>query len=100
MTMLVRLCVVATLVAGTTALGAPATVVTVDTGALQGVAQGDVISFKGIPFAQPPVGTLSWKPPQFQLPVGAVFQKAIVQSGAGRVGMRPARPLSGHPLCV
>jgi para-nitrobenzyl esterase len=42
---------------------APATV-RVDTGELQGVVDDGVISFKGIPFAAPPVGELRWRPPQ------------------------------------
>lgn len=38
--------------------------VTVDSGALQGVARDGVLSFKGIAYALPPLGALRWKPPQ------------------------------------
>jgi para-nitrobenzyl esterase len=38
--------------------------VKVETGQLQGVTADGVISYKGIPFAQPPVGPLRWRAPQ------------------------------------
>jgi para-nitrobenzyl esterase len=38
--------------------------VTIDTGALQGATVEGVVSFKGVPFATPPLGQLRWKPPQ------------------------------------
>ena len=38
--------------------------VKVDAGVLQGAVDNGVLSFKGIPFAAPPVGDLRWKPPQ------------------------------------
>ncbi len=39
-------------------------VVKVDSGQLQGVVDDGVVSYKGIPFAAPPVGELRWRPPQ------------------------------------
>jgi para-nitrobenzyl esterase len=53
------------LLASTAALAAPAPdMVTIKDGALQGKVDGQVVSFKNIPFAAPPVGPLRWKPPQ------------------------------------
>jgi para-nitrobenzyl esterase len=43
---------------------APPTEVKIDTGRLQGASKDGVTSFKGIPFAAPPVGDLRWRPPQ------------------------------------
>lgn len=39
-------------------------VVAVDTGKVQGAVAGGVASWKGIPFAAPPVGALRWRAPQ------------------------------------
>lgn len=58
------------LLAGVAAMGVGATaqqtppVVRVDRGKLQGVVNDGVVSYKGIPFAAPPVGNLRWRPPQ------------------------------------
>jgi para-nitrobenzyl esterase len=48
--------------------------VKVDTGTVRGVAAGDVISFKGIPYAAPPIGNLRWKAPQAAKPWDGVLE--------------------------
>lgn len=38
--------------------------VEIDAGAIEGTISGDVLSFKGIPYAAPPLGNLRWRSPQ------------------------------------
>src|SRR5579864_154212 len=40
------------------------TVVVTQSGAVQGTVQGNILAFRGIPYAAPPTGNLRWRPPQ------------------------------------
>ena len=46
--------------------------VRIDSGEIEGIAAGNVVAFKGIPFAAPPVGALRWKAPQAVTPWSGV----------------------------
>lgn len=50
-------------VVGAAALAASGDV-KIETGRLRGVVRDGVVSFKGVPFAAPPVGDFRWRPPQ------------------------------------
>ena len=39
-------------------------IVKIDSGTIEGAVSGEVLSFKGIPYAAPPVGVLRWRAPQ------------------------------------
>ncbi|HVT37089.1 MAG TPA: tannase/feruloyl esterase family alpha/beta hydrolase [Nevskiaceae bacterium] len=52
------------LLAGSLQAQPPADVIRIDTGALSGARSGDVIAYKNIPYAAPPVGDLRWRAPQ------------------------------------
>jgi para-nitrobenzyl esterase len=48
----------------TSTLAAVREQVRIDAGALRGALAGEIVSFKGIPYAAPPVGPLRWRAPQ------------------------------------
>ena len=41
-----------------------ATIVVTQSGAIQGTVQGNILAFRGVPYASPPTGNLRWRPPQ------------------------------------
>ena len=49
---------------GVTAWAAATGEVRIDSGRVKGAVNDGVVSFKGVPFAEPPVGDLRWRPPQ------------------------------------
>ena len=64
----------------------------IDTGELAGTSQGGITTFKGVPYAAPPVGPLRWRPPQPVAPWVGVrsarrFGPVAPQPGAGGPGM-------------
>ena len=77
---------------GTVAHSQAPAVVRVDSGELQGVVADGVASFKGIPFAAPPVGDLRWRPPQPVAKWTGVRQAAEFGADCmqGRFGPPPA----------
>ena len=77
---------------GTAARSQAPALVRVDSGELQGVVDDGVVSFKGIPFAAPPVGDLRWRPPQPAAPWTGVRQAAEFGANCmqGRFGPPPA----------
>uniref|UniRef100_Q023E5 Carboxylic ester hydrolase n=1 Tax=Solibacter usitatus (strain Ellin6076) TaxID=234267 RepID=Q023E5_SOLUE len=87
---------------GTAVAQTPPAAVRVDTGELQGAVDDGVVSYKGVPFAAPPVGELRWRPPQPAAPWKGVrqateFSPACMQ---GRFGPPPAAgapPAPGGP---
>ena len=76
-----------------------AATVTIDSGQLQGETRDAVTFFKGIPFAQPPVGPLRWQPPQAPAKWSGVRKatsygndcmQVPFPSDAAPLGMKPA----------
>lgn len=58
------LIIAALLAAAPAAAAPPSPVAEVEQGRLRGVVEDGIVSFRGIPYAAPPVGQLRWRPPQ------------------------------------
>src|SRR5688572_24667747 len=80
-------------------------VVKTEAGFISGSKSGNIYSFKGIPFAAPPVGNLRWKAPQPVAPWSGVrkcdtFSASPMQAKPSRFGpwteefLIPATPIS------
>jgi para-nitrobenzyl esterase len=72
--------------------------VTIDSGKLRGSSTDSVVSFKGIPFAAPPVGQLRWRAPQPVSPWSGVREATSFQSDCMQVPFpSDAAPLGTKP---
>lgn len=71
--------------------------VKLDGGQVQGVASDGVISYKGIPFAAPPVGGLRWRPPQPATSWTGIRQASEFGADCMQGRFGPPPPAAGAP---
>jgi para-nitrobenzyl esterase len=62
---------------------------TTENGPVRGTADGDLLSFKGIPFAQPPVGALRWRAPQPASSWDGVLEASTQRPDCVQISTRP-----------
>lgn len=67
------------------------TLVRARSGWLRGSVEDDVVNFKGIPFAAPPVGSLRWRPPQPAIP----WEGVRLASEYGSIAAQPVKTDNG-----
>ena len=75
-------------------VAAQAAPITVDGGQIEGVREGGVTVYKGVPFAAPPIGALRWREPQPAGPWSGIrvadrFASACIQKGVSMPGETP-----------
>jgi len=93
-----RMALVMTLAASLSAAGATAQTIRTTNGPVAGVAADGVVSWKGVPFAAPPVGDLRWRAPQPPVPWTAVREaKAYANDCMQRPFPSDAAPLGTPP---
>ncbi len=80
------------------AVAASREIATIDSGVLHGVPAGDVVVFKGIPYAAPPVGPLRWRAPQPVVAWAGQRQASGFGNACLQPPPRPASPALGAPL--
>ena len=80
------------------AFAASRDVIKLDTGRVSGVTTGGVQSFKGIPFAAPPVGPLRWRAPQPAAPWSGVRAATTFGNACLQPPPRPGEPELGAPI--
>ncbi|WP_394830125.1 carboxylesterase family protein [Pendulispora rubella] len=83
--------------------GAP--VIDTEEGQVQGAVERHVFVFKGIPYAQPPVGNLRWRPPRPVLPWKGIFKadaygKSSLQSREGCISSAGGDPEALSEDCL
>ncbi|WP_083275683.1 carboxylesterase family protein [Pseudonocardia sp. HH130630-07] len=84
--------------------------VSTDAGRLRGVVDGNVVRYRGVPYAQPPVGDLRWAAPRRVIPAAetrdaAASGPACVQNAEqlpepSLSPFQPAVPAAQGPGCV
>lgn len=79
---------------------APGPLVDAPAGKVEGVAQGDQHVFKGIPYAQPPVGPLRWNPPRPLAPWQGVRQATKFGPACMQPVPKPGSSVYYEPLAA
>src|SRR5262245_17977711 len=72
-------------------------VVKVDGGQVRGAIAGDVLAFKGIPYAAPPVGNLPWRAPQPVVPWAGVREASTFCSDCMQQPFGMSAPIATKP---